>query len=96
MDHNGIADHVDRAADAPREQIAEATDTFTQLAACASTIRDTTIEAGKQVGDAATKAYQQGAHVAHQLSRNTAEQPLTALLIAGAVGYVIARLIHAR
>jgi len=30
------------------------------------------------------------------VSRTTADQPLTALLIAGAIGYVVAYLIHGR
>jgi uncharacterized protein YjbJ (UPF0337 family) len=100
MDNNEIAGHVDRAADAAKEQIAKATDTFTQVAgrarAAAGTIRDTTMEAGKQVGGVATKAYQQGAQAADQLSHSAAEQPLLALLIAGAIGYAVAYLIHTR
>jgi hypothetical protein len=100
MDNNGIANHVDQAADAAKEQLAKATDTFTQVAgrgrAAAGTIRDTAMEAGRQVGDAATTAYQQGAQAADQLSRSTAEQPLLALLLAGAVGYAIAYMIHSR
>jgi hypothetical protein len=100
MDKNEMAGHVDRAADATKEQIAKATDTFTQVAerarAAAGTIRTTTMGAGKQVGEVATKAYQQGAQAADQLGRSTADQPLLALLIAGAVGYAVAYLIHAR
>lgn len=59
-------------------------------------IRDAAIETSKQVGDVATKTYKQGAQAAEYLSRNTAQQPLLALLVAGAVGYAIAYMIHSR
>ena len=42
----------------------------------------------------ATAVYQQGARAGGSISRYAAEQPLTALLVAGAVGYGIAYLIH--
>jgi ElaB/YqjD/DUF883 family membrane-anchored ribosome-binding protein len=51
-------------------------------------------EVGNQVDQAATTAYQQGARAGGYVSRYTAEQPLTALLIAGAIGYGVAYLIH--
>jgi ElaB/YqjD/DUF883 family membrane-anchored ribosome-binding protein len=57
------------------------------------TLRDAAVETGSRAGDAAAKAYQQ---TADYVSRNTAEQPWTALLIAGAVGYATAYLIHRR
>jgi hypothetical protein len=51
-------------------------------------------EAGSQAGQAAATVYQQGARAGGYLSRYAAEQPLTALFIAGAVGYGLAYLIH--
>jgi hypothetical protein len=51
-------------------------------------------EVGNKVGQAATIAYQQGARTGGYVSRYAEEQPLTALLIAGAIGYGIAYLIH--
>jgi hypothetical protein len=42
----------------------------------------------------ATAVYQQGARAGRSISRYAAEQPLTALLVAGTVGYGIAYLIH--
>jgi ElaB/YqjD/DUF883 family membrane-anchored ribosome-binding protein len=51
-------------------------------------------EVGNQVDQAATTAYQQGARAGGYVSRYAAEQPLTALLIAGAIGYGVAYLIH--
>lgn len=52
------------------------------------------IETGKTVADAATETYRRGARATEYMSRTTSEQPLLALLIAGAVGYVIARVLH--
>ena len=51
-------------------------------------------DVGNQVGQAATTVYQQGARAGGSVSRYAAEQPLTALLIAGVVGYGLAYLIH--
>ena len=48
----------------------------------------------RDVGQAATTVYQQGAQAGGSVSRYTAEQPLTALAIAGAIGYGLAYLIH--
>jgi hypothetical protein len=64
--------------------------------AAGSTIRDAAVETGKQVSDAAAKTYAQGTQAAEYVSRNTAEQPLFALLVAAAIGYGIAYMIHAR
>jgi ElaB/YqjD/DUF883 family membrane-anchored ribosome-binding protein len=51
-------------------------------------------DVGNQASQAATTVYQQGARAGGSVSRYAAEQPLTALLIAGAIGYGIAYLIH--
>ena len=51
-------------------------------------------EVGSQAGQAAATVYQQGARAGGYLSRYAAEQPLTALLIAGVLGYGLAYLIH--
>jgi hypothetical protein len=84
--------------------ITEALETASDLAGKAqtsavqagSTIRDAAIETGKQVTDAAAKTYAQGSQAAEFVSRQTAEQPLLALLVAGAIGYLIAYMIHSR
>ena len=51
-------------------------------------------EAGNRAGQAATTLCQQGGRAGGYVSRYTADQPLTALLIAGALGYGLAYLIH--
>ena len=50
--------------------------------------------AARDIGQAATTVYQQGAQAGGSVSRYTAEQPLTALAIAGAIGYGLAYVIH--
>jgi len=48
----------------------------------------------QDVGEAANAVYQQSARAGGSVSRYTSEQPLTALVIAGAIGYGLAYLIH--
>jgi ElaB/YqjD/DUF883 family membrane-anchored ribosome-binding protein len=64
------------------------------VAQASEAIQGVAREVGNQAGQAATIAYQQGAHAGGYVSRYAAEQPLTALLIAGAIGYGLAYLIH--
>ena len=97
MDDNWNSDQVNRG-------IASAADTASDLAGKAqtaaaeagSTIQGAASETVKQVRDAAAKTYSQGVQAVDYLSRNTSEQPLLALFLAGAVGYAIAHMIHAR
>jgi ElaB/YqjD/DUF883 family membrane-anchored ribosome-binding protein len=51
-------------------------------------------DVANQASQAATAVYQQGARAGGSVSRYAAEQPLTALLVAAAIGYGIAYLIH--
>ncbi len=51
-------------------------------------------QVGNQASQAAAKVYEQGAWAGGNITRFTAEQPLTALLIAAAIGYGVAYLIH--
>ena len=51
-------------------------------------------DVGNQASQAATTVYEQGARAGASVSKYAAEQPLIALLIAGAIGYGIAYLIH--
>jgi vacuolar-type H+-ATPase subunit H len=57
---------------------------------------DVAQRAGAQARDVAGRAYAQGERTARELAHRVEEQPLTALLIAGAVGYAIAYLVHHR
>ena len=51
-------------------------------------------DVGNQASRAASAVYEQGARAGGSVTRYTTEQPLTALLIAAAIGYGIAYLIH--
>ena len=58
------------------------------------TVQGVARDVANQASQAATAVYQQGARAGGSVSHYTAEQPLTALLIAAAIGYGIAYLIH--
>jgi ElaB/YqjD/DUF883 family membrane-anchored ribosome-binding protein len=51
-------------------------------------------DVANQASQATSAVYQQGARAGGTVSRYAAEQPLTALLVAAAIGYGIAYLIH--
>jgi ElaB/YqjD/DUF883 family membrane-anchored ribosome-binding protein len=81
---------IDKAAGLARD----ASSAGVQAVAQASdAIQGVAREVGNKVDQAATTAYQ-GARAGGYVSQYTAEQPLTALLIAGAIGYGLAYLIH--
>jgi ElaB/YqjD/DUF883 family membrane-anchored ribosome-binding protein len=85
-----------------RETAGAAMDQATDLAHKASTAGAQAVDAiqgaardvGNQASRAASAVYEQGARAGGSVTRYTTEQPLTALLIAAAIGYGIAYLIH--
>ena len=82
---------IDKAAGLARD----ASSSGVQAVAQASdAIQGVARDVGNKVDQAAITAYQQGARASGYVSRYAAEQPLTALLIAGAIGYGLAYLIH--
>ncbi len=108
MDDDRIRDQVKRGIASAAEigdDLAERAQTAT--AEAGGTIQDVATQTGRQVADTAVRTYEQGAQTAEYLrkqgaqaagyvSRSTAEKPWIGLLIAGAIGYVIAYAIHAR
>ena len=58
------------------------------------TVQGAARQVSGQASQAASKVYEQGAWAGGHITRYTAEQPLAALLIAAAIGYGIAYLIH--
>ena len=102
MDENGIRDRATDAANDLKSSITSAAGTVADLAGQArsaaveagGSIQSATMGAARQVRAAAAKTYEQGARAGEYVSRNTAEQPVLALLLAGAIGYGIAYLIH--
>ena len=97
-DDKKVGEQVSSVVNVAKEGIANAVEKGSDLAGRAqkaavqagSTIQDAAIETSKQVSDAAAKTYDQGAQALEYVRRNTSEQPLLALLIAGAIGYGIA------
>jgi ElaB/YqjD/DUF883 family membrane-anchored ribosome-binding protein len=104
MDDNRIGDQANEAANNLKSGLTSAMETGSDWAGKAQTaaveaggrIQNAATETAKQVGDAAAKTYAQGARASEYVSRNTAEQPLLALLIAGAIGYGLAYMVHGR
>jgi ElaB/YqjD/DUF883 family membrane-anchored ribosome-binding protein len=107
MDDNRFSDQVQGGVDSAIEMGSNLAGKAQAAAAqVASTIQSAGMETGKQAADVAAKTYQQGAQAAadyvskqgaqaaEYVKRNTAEQPWMALLIAGAIGYMLAYLIH--
>ena len=75
----------------------QASDAGRQAAAQAGEVmQDAAREASNQATQAASNLYEQSSQAGDYISRYTAEQPVTALLIAGAIGYGLAYLIHRR
>ena len=85
-----------------RETAGAAMDQATDLAHKASaagaqavdTIQGAARDVGNQASRAASAVYEQGTRAGGSVTQYTTEQPLTALLIAAAIGYAIAYLIH--
>jgi len=82
----GAATLARQASDVGRQAMAQA----------GEMIQGAARQAGEQATQAATNLYQQSSKAGDVISRYAAEQPLTALLLAGAIGYGLAYLIHRR
>jgi ElaB/YqjD/DUF883 family membrane-anchored ribosome-binding protein len=96
---------IDQAKPALRnlqEYVGGAMDKATDMAQKASSAGVQAVDAvqgvardvANQTTQAVTAAYEKGARAGGSVSRYAAEQPLTALLIAAAIGYGVAYLIH--
>ena len=104
MGDHRMSEQVSKVGTDVKNGIATAAETVTDLAGkaqtaaveAAGTIRDAAIETAEQIGDAATNTYRQGVRAGEYVGQNTSEQPLLALLIAGAIGYGIAYMVHGR
>jgi len=100
-----VQDKIDRAKPVLRdlqESAGAVLDRATELAQKASSAGALAIDAvqgaardvANQTSQAAATVYQQGARAGESVSRFATEQPLTALLVAAAIGYGAAYLIH--
>jgi hypothetical protein len=84
-------DAVERATAVARDVSAAGTHAAAQAG---EVIQGVARDVGNQASQAASALYRQGTNAGGYLSRYTAEQPLTALLLAAAFGYALAYLIH--
>ena len=66
------------------------------MAQAGELVQGTARQASNQATQAATNLYQQGSRAGDVITQYAAEQPVTALLVAGAIGYGLAYLIHRR
>src|SRR5207244_6998612 len=82
---------IDKAAGLARDASSAGIEAVAQAS---DAIQGAAREVGNKVTQAATTAYEQGARAGGYVSRYATEQPLAALLIAGAIGYGLAYLIH--
>ena len=100
-----VQDKIDRAKPVLRdlqESAGAVLDRATELAQKASSAGALAIDAvqgaardvANQTSQAAATVYQQGARAGGSVSRFATEQPLTALLVAAAIGYGAAYLVH--
>lgn len=80
-----------QATDVARQASSAGLQAVTQAS---DTVQGAARQVSGQASQAASKVYEQGAWAGGYITRYTAEQPLTALLIAAALGYGIAYLIH--
>ena len=87
------AERIDAASQQAKDMAQRAAQTAQETGEAAW---DVAQRASAQARDVAGQAYAQGERTARELARRVEEQPLVALLIAGAVGYAIAYLLHHR
>ena len=82
------------AGDAMNRASSAARDVSSAGAQAGEAIQGVARQVGNQASQAATTLYEQGTNAGGYVSRYAAEQPWTALLVAAAVGYGLAYLIH--
>jgi ElaB/YqjD/DUF883 family membrane-anchored ribosome-binding protein len=82
------------AGEAMNRASAAARDVSAAGAQAGETLQGVARQVGTQASQAATTLYEQGTNAGGYVSRYAAEQPWTALLLAAAVGYGLAYLIH--
>jgi ElaB/YqjD/DUF883 family membrane-anchored ribosome-binding protein len=87
------AESAEQLKEAAQNTAHHAADAAQRAAGRLGDARDTAWDVAQKVG---ADAYRRGEHAAHEIAEQVEERPLAALLIAGAIGYAIAYLLHAR
>jgi hypothetical protein len=85
---------ADRAKEARERAVERASDIAGSVSQAGEVIQELARDVGTQASQAATSLYQQGTTAGGYLSRFAAEQPVTALILAAALGYGLGYLIH--
>jgi ElaB/YqjD/DUF883 family membrane-anchored ribosome-binding protein len=87
------SDRIEAASRQAKDMAQRAAETARETS---ETAWDVAQKTATQAREAAGEAYARGERGARELARRVEEQPLAALLIAGAIGYAIAYLLHGR
>jgi ElaB/YqjD/DUF883 family membrane-anchored ribosome-binding protein len=92
----GAEDITERARDLAQQAAAMAGEAASALADARDGAWDVAQKAGVGARAFADQAYRSGRQGAEDLAERVEERPLLALLVAGAIGYALAYLLHAR
>ena len=92
----GAEEMTERARDLAQQAASLVEEAASTLVDARETAWDVAQRTGAQARVVADQAYRNGQRGARELAQRVEERPLTALLVAGAVGYAIAYLLHAR
>ena len=87
----GAGDAINKVSSVARDMSAAGSQAAAQAG---EVIQDVARQVGNQASQAATGLYERGTNAGGYVGRYTAEQPWTALLVAAAIGYGLAYLIH--
>ena len=97
---SSAAERTKEAADQAKDMADQATtmakDAVGRLSEARDAAWDVAQKAGTQAREAADEAYRRGERAAQDLAARVEQQPLLALFVAGAIGYALAYLLHAR
>jgi ElaB/YqjD/DUF883 family membrane-anchored ribosome-binding protein len=92
----GAEDITERARDLAQQAAAMAGEAASTLAEARNGAWDVAQKAGAGARGLANQAYRRGREGAEDLADRVEERPLLALLFAGAIGYALSYLLHAR
>jgi len=93
---NAIGEAKEKIEELREPAVAVLQEVRSAAATAGETAQDLVHRARDQATAAVDTVHQQGRRASQYLSRNTEQNPLSALLIAGAVGYGLAYLMHRR
>jgi len=92
----GAEEMTERARELAQQAASMVEEAATTLLEARESAWDVAQRTGAQARVMADRAYRNGQNGARVLAHRVEERPLTALIVAGAVGYAVAYLLHAR